>query len=56
MYIIFFIAFDSAFLEREDEFISKVAKTEKDICFLIEQGFEYVTKFQGAKIFRKRKL
>jgi hypothetical protein len=56
MYIIFCIAFASAYFEGGDEFISKVAKTEKDICFLIEQGFEYVTEFQGAKIFRKRKL
>jgi hypothetical protein len=31
---------------------SKVAKTEKEICSLEEAGFEYVTKFDGAKIFR----
>jgi len=27
--------------------------TEKEICGLIEAGFEYVTEFEGAKIFRK---
>lgn len=34
----------------------QVAKTEKEICSLIEAVFEYVTEFEGAKIFRKRKL
>jgi integrase len=51
-----YVQLNNAYFDGEDEFISKVAKTEKDICFLIEQGFEYVTEFQGAKIFRKRKL
>jgi integrase len=51
-----YVQLDHAYFEGEDEFVSKVAKTEKDICFLIEQGFEYVTEFEGAKIFRKRKL
>jgi hypothetical protein len=40
----------------ETNYISKVAKTEKEICSLIEAGFEYVTEFEGSKIFRKRKL
>ena len=39
----------------EQDYISKVAKTEKDICIFVEAGFEYVTDFEGAKIFRKRK-
>lgn len=51
-----YVQLDHAYFEGEDEYISKVAKTEKEICFLIEQGFEYVTEFQGSKIFRKRKL
>jgi hypothetical protein len=33
-----------------------LAKTEKEICSLIDTGFEYVTEFQGGKIFRKRKF
>ena len=40
----------------ETNYISKVAKTEKEICGLIEAGFEYVTEFEGSKIFRRRKL
>jgi len=40
----------------EQDYISKVAKTEKEICALIEQGFEYITEFEGARIFRKAKL
>ena len=40
----------------ETDYISKVAKTEKEICSLIEAGFEYVIEFEGTKIFRKRKL
>ena len=42
--------------QSETNYISKVAKTEKEICNLVEAGFEYVTEFDGAKIFRKRKL
>lgn len=40
---------------RDDEFVSKVAKTVKEACQLIEAGFEYVTDMDGMKIFRKRK-
>ena len=39
----------------EIEFISKVAKTENEICSLVEAGFEYVCEFNGHKIFRKKK-
>lgn len=41
----------------DDEFVSKVAKTVKDACALVEAGYEYVTEFkeEGVKIFRKRK-
>lgn len=38
-----------------DEYACKVAKTEKDILELVEAGFEYVTDYEDAKIFRKRK-
>ncbi|MCD6325021.1 hypothetical protein J7L97_01890 [Candidatus Bathyarchaeota archaeon] len=37
------------------EWITKVAKTVKEACELIEAGFEYVCDFNGVKIFRKRK-
>ena len=47
---------EEALFQGEHEYISKVAKTEKKVCSLIEAGFEYVTEFEGARIFRKRKL
>jgi len=40
---------------KEDEFTSAVAKTLREACQLIETGFEYVTEFDGIKIFRKPK-
>ena len=39
----------------QDEYVSKVAKTERDACALIDAGFEYVCDFNGDKLFRKRK-
>ena len=50
------VQLEEALFQGETNYVSKVAKTEKDICNLIEAGFEYVTEFEGAKIFRKRKL
>ena len=38
-----------------NEWITKVARTVKEACELIEAGFEYVCDFNGVKIFRKRK-
>ena len=51
-----YVQLEEALFQGEQDYISKVAKTEKDICALIEAGFKYVTEFEGAKIFRKRKL
>ena len=51
-----YVQLEEALFQGECEFISKVAKTEKEICALVEAGFEYVTEFEGAKIFKKRKL
>jgi hypothetical protein len=39
----------------EDEYICKVAKTLKEAAELIKSGFEYITDFENAKLFRKRK-
>jgi hypothetical protein len=39
----------------EDEFYSATAKTVQEAQRLIENGFEYVTTFDGIMIFRKRK-
>ncbi len=51
-----YVQLEEALFQGECEYISKVAKTAKEICALIESGFEYVTEFHGAKIFKKRKL
>ena len=39
----------------QQEYVSKVAKTSKDACNLVEAGFEYVCDVDDVKIFRKRK-
>jgi hypothetical protein len=51
-----YVQLEEALFQGETSYISKVAKTEKEICSLVEAGFEYVTEFEGSKIFRKRKL
>lgn len=51
-----YVQLEEAWFQGESNYISKVAKTEKDICILVEVGFNYVTEFEGAKIFRERKL
>lgn len=51
-----YVQLEEALFQGEQDYISKVARTEKEICSLIEAGFEYVTEFEGAKIFKKRKL
>ena len=50
-----YVQLEEALFQGECEYISKIARTEKEICSLIEAGFDYVTEFQGAKIFKKRK-
>ena len=50
------VQLEEALFQGECEYVSKVAKTEKEICALVEAGFEYVTEFEGAKTFKKRKL
>ncbi|HKM60384.1 MAG TPA: hypothetical protein VJY36_05875 [Candidatus Bathyarchaeia archaeon] len=51
-----YVQLQEALFQGETNYISKVAKTENEICRLVEAGFEYVTEFEGSKIFRKRKL
>jgi integrase len=41
--------------ESDDDYVCKVAKTVEEAKTLIETGFEFVTDFQDAKLFRKRK-
>lgn len=42
--------------EDPDCFTCKIARTPEEAQDLIESGFEFVTDFDGAKMFRKRKL
>jgi integrase len=42
-------------VEKEDQFICKVAKAPREIQDLIEQGFEFVCSSDDFKFFRKRK-
>ena len=39
----------------KDEWVVKAAKTVDDASELISVGFEYVTKIEGFKLFRKHK-
>jgi hypothetical protein len=40
---------------KEDDYIARIAHTEKEACQLIESGFEFVCDFSGNKLFRRRK-
>jgi len=40
---------------KDDEYVAKVAGSEKEVCQLVEAGFEYVCDYNGSKISRKRK-
>jgi hypothetical protein len=40
---------------KKDDCIAKLARSEQEVCQLIEAGFEYVCDYNGNKIFRKRK-
>ena len=50
-----YIQLEEALFQGVVDDISKVAKTESEVCKLIEDGFEFVCDFQGDKVFRKRK-
>jgi len=38
-----------------EEYTVKIASDVEEACKLLEVGFEYVTEFEGKKLFRKRK-
>ena len=40
---------------KDEEYTAKVAASEKEVCVLVEAGFEFVCDYNGSKIFRKRK-
>ncbi len=50
-----YVQLADALFRDQQEYVSKVAKTEKDTCVLIKAGFEYVCDFEESKLFRKRK-
>jgi len=50
-----YVQLAEALFKDQQEYVSKVAKTEKEICVLVDAGFEYVCDFDGAKIFKKQK-
>ena len=39
----------------DDDYVSRVGQNVKELCQLVEAGFEYVTDMDGVKVFRKRK-
>ena len=47
---------EEALFPGEQNYISKVARTKKEICCLVEAGYEYITEFEDKKIFRKPKI
>ena len=50
-----YVQLDHALFQGEVDYIAKVAKTAQEVLALMEAGFDYVTDFEGAKMFRKRK-
>ena len=40
---------------KDEEYISRVAKTIPEACKLVEAGFDYVCEIDDVKLFRKRK-
>jgi integrase len=50
-----YIQLEEALFQGTVDYVSRVAKTENEVCKLIEDGFEFVCDFQGHKVFRKRK-
>lgn len=45
---------EELFTDQQD-YVSKVAKTEADACVLVDAGFDFVCDFNGNKILRKKK-
>lgn len=50
-----YIQLEEALFQGTVDYICKVAKTEAEICKLVEDGFDHVCDFQGGSVFRKRK-
>jgi len=51
-----YVNMEKAFFgESSEEYTVKIASDVEEACKLLEVGFEYVTEFDGKKLFRKRK-
>jgi len=50
-----YIQLEQALFKGDMEYVCKVARSVKDAKMLIENGFEFVCEFNGAKLFRKPK-
>jgi len=50
-----YIQLEQALFKGDMEYVCKVARSVKEAKMLIEAGFEFVCKFNGAKLFRKPK-
>jgi hypothetical protein len=47
---------NALFQNTTEDYTSRIARTDEEICALVDVGFEYVTDtMDGAKVFRKRK-
>jgi len=46
---------DEVLFKDQIDYVSKVAKTEKEAMELIEAGLDFVFDFEGHKLLRKRK-
>ena len=50
-----YVHLSQGLLNCSDDYVCKTAKDVDEATKLIESGFEYVTEFDGVKLFRKRK-
>lgn len=51
-----YVQLEEALFQGETSYISKVAKTEKDICSLVEAGFEYVRVWRLKNLQKKKAI
>jgi hypothetical protein len=51
-----YVQLPEEFFKDQQEYVSKVAKTETHACALIDAGFEYVCDYEGHKIFQKTEI
>ena len=52
--MLLYIQFAEELFKDQQKYVSKVAKNEKDVCALVEAGFEYVCDFNNFKIKKQK--